>query len=181
MTTGKEILLRWLRDAHAMENTAESILKRQAKRTKDHPTIHQKISEHLEVTRRQAKRVEECIERLGGDASTIKDMTGSFVGAMQAMTAAGADDELVKAAISDYAFEQFEIANYNSLIDAAEACGEVEIQRVCEEILSEEEEMADWLEEQIPEVTRGYLLEEGVEFQPGTRPPGGPSETRPRA
>jgi ferritin-like metal-binding protein YciE len=52
---------------------------------------------------------------------------------------------------------RFEMANYRVLIAAAEACGETEIKRLCEESLREEEAMATWLDQQIPMVTRRYL------------------------
>jgi ferritin-like metal-binding protein YciE len=173
-------LLSWLRDAHAMEKSAESILEKQADRFGDYPKVQRKVKEHLEQTRSQAKRLEGCIKRLDGDTSTVKEMVGKFSGAMKAFGAAGADDEIVKGAISDYSFECMEIASYRSLIAAAEAYGEPEIRQTCEEILAEEEEMANWLEDNIPDVTRQYLSKEGVSVQSsGTRRGG--EKPRPRA
>jgi ferritin-like metal-binding protein YciE len=188
MAKDKNMLLKWLRDAHAMESSAEQILEKQVKRTKDHPELHNRISQHLDETRSQKKRVMQCIERLDGDTSTLKEMVGKFSGAMQAFGAAGADDELVKACISDYAFESMEIASYRSLIATAEAYNEPEIRKVCEEILAEEIEMANWLENNITEVTRMHLSKMGVSVQakggqkpskPGPEQHGGPP--RPRA
>jgi ferritin-like metal-binding protein YciE len=172
MAKDKNMLLTWLRDAHAMEASAESILEKQVKRVKDHPEMHTKISEHLEETRSQKKRVHQCIEQLGGDTSTLKEMVGKFSGAMQAFGAASADDELVKACISDYAFESMEIASYRSLIAAAEAYNEPDIRQVCEEILAEEVAMAEWLENNISAVTRDHLSRMGVSVQAkgGKRP-----------
>ena len=56
----------------------------------------------------------------------------------------------------------FEIASYKSLIAAAESAGETEVARVCQEILQDEEEMAAWLDERVPEVTQLYLKREAV-------------------
>lgn len=172
MAKQKNMLVKWLRDAHAMEASAESILEKQVKRVEDYPNVHQRISEHLETTRRQQVRIKDCINQLGGDTSTLKELVGKFTGSMQAFSAAGADDEIVKAAISNYSFECLEIASYRSLIAAAEAYGEPEVRRVCEEILGEEEEMADWLENNIGEVTRAFLSKKGVSVQPSPSKPG---------
>ncbi len=59
--------------------------------------------------------------------------------------------------LADYASEHFEIACYRSLIAAAEEAGKPQVAEVCSEILEDEEAMADWIEEQIPEVTRLVL------------------------
>ncbi len=188
MAKDDNMLLSWLRDAHAMEKSAESILEKQVKSLDDYPQMKNKINEHLQTTRNQAKRIEGCIEQLGGDTSKVKELVGKFTGAMQAFGAAGADDEVVKAGISDYSFECMEIASYRSLIAAAEAYGEPEIKQVCQDILAEEEEMANWLENNIPDVTRNYLSKKGVSVEamgekPTTKP--GPERRgqppRPRA
>ncbi len=166
MAKEKNMLLKWLRDAHAMESSAESILEKQVKRTKDWPDLHQRIQHHLEETRRQQTRIKDCITRLGGDTSALKELVGKFTGSMQAFGASGAEDEIIKASVSDYSFECLEIASYRSLIAACEAYGEPEIRRVCEEILAEEEAMADWLDNHIAETTRTFLSKKGVSVQP---------------
>lgn len=160
MAATRETLLEWLRDAHAMEKQAISILERQADRIENYPEMRQQVQSHLETSRRQAERVEECINQLGGDTSTVKEGVAKFMGNMSALTNAAAGDEVVKNGIADYAFEHFEIASYRALIGAAEALGETKIQQTCEEILQEEEAMAEWLETNLPEVTRRYLQRE---------------------
>jgi ferritin-like metal-binding protein YciE len=66
-------------------------------------------------------------------------------------------DQLVKNVIADYAMEHFEMACYSALATAAEEAGLSDIARTCREIFGEEAEMADWLEEQIPEAARSHL------------------------
>jgi len=48
-------------------------------------------------------------------------------------------------------------ASYRALIAAAELCGDVETKRVCEQILPEEEAMADWLAERLPGTVQKFL------------------------
>lgn len=153
----------WLRDAHGMEEKAESLLERQAERLEHYPAMKARIEQHINETRSQAKRLEECISRLDGGTSAVKDFTGKVMANMTAMFNATAEDEVVKNAIGSYAFEHFEIASYRSLIAAAEAVNDEFTARVCREILQEEIAMATWIEENIPSVTRTFLEREAMD------------------
>lgn len=155
--TQNKIMLDWLRDAHAMEKAAEQILSRQQERVESYPDVHAKVKEHLEVTRQQATRLENLIKSHNGSTSGVKDMVSKIMGNVQAIVNAGAGDEIVKSGIGDFMFEQFEIASYRSLIQAAEQVGDDEVKRVCEQNLEEEVEMASWLEKNLPVVTADFL------------------------
>ena len=50
MTDAREHLLDWLRDAHAMEQQAEQMLKAQAARIENYPALKARIEAHLEET-----------------------------------------------------------------------------------------------------------------------------------
>lgn len=153
-------LVDWLRDAHAMEKEAISILERQAERLEEFPEMQARIRQHVQETRSQADRVESCITRLNGGTSTIKDVTGKLMGNLAAMTNAMATDEVVKNAMADYAFEHFEIAAYKALAEAADMTGDRQTAEICRQIMREEEAMAKWMEEHLPAVTRGFLQQE---------------------
>ena len=168
MATIRDTLTAWLRDAHAMENQAISILEGQEGRLEHYPELRAKISQHLQQTRRQAELLEGCLERLGEDRSVFKAGMGKLMGNVQAMSGLFVSDEVVKGAIASYTFEHFEIASYKSLIAAAEEAGEPEVRGLCEQILHEEEGMARWLGEHLPEVTRAYLVREAT-GQPAKR------------
>jgi ferritin-like metal-binding protein YciE len=53
-----------------------------------------------------------------------------------------------------------EIASYTILIKTAEQVGDTETARVCRQILQEEEAMADWLKQNLPQLTEQYLRRE---------------------
>ena len=59
-------------------------------------------------------------------------------------------DRLVIDAIADLVAEQFEVAAYTVLIAAAEHAGETEVARLCRLNRGEDEDMAEWLDAQIP-------------------------------
>jgi ferritin-like metal-binding protein YciE len=153
----RETLLSWLNDAYAMEKGLVQVLENHAKDAKDHPEMYRRITEHLEKTRLHAERVRECVERLGGSISSVKTAMGAVSGFVHGRTTGVSPDELVKNALGDYASEHLEIACYKALIVAARSLGEQEVVRVCESILHDEEDMARWLDLNLPKAVQEYL------------------------
>lgn len=135
----------------------ESVLQVQLTQAMDHAEIHERLNQHLAETRVHAERVRRCLEELGETPSAIKSIAGGFMGVMQAVSTAVFRDDLLKGIIANYAMEHFEIACYRALRSAANDSGLNDIADMCEEILSEETAMAEWLEEQVPDVTRHHL------------------------
>ncbi len=80
-----------------------------------------------------------------------------MMGNVQELTGTFADDEVVKNAITDYGFKHYEIGAYLSLGAAAEAVGDLETKRVCDEIIREEEGLAERLKPILPVVMKEYL------------------------
>jgi ferritin-like metal-binding protein YciE len=153
----RETLIGWLNDAYAMEKGLVQVLENHADDVKDRPEMYRKIAQHLEQTKMHAERVRECVERLGGSISTVKTAMGAVSGFFQGRSTGVSPDELVKNALSDYAAEHFEIASYKALIVAARLLGENQVVQVCEAILREEQDMASWLEQGLPNVVQEYL------------------------
>jgi ferritin-like metal-binding protein YciE len=162
MAVSRENLTAWLRDAHAMENQAIEILEKQGNRLEHYPELRARVRTHLEESRRQAERVEDCLHQLGTDTSSLKTAAGKLIGTAQQLSGLFASDEVLKSGIADYAFEHYEIASYKMLIAAATEAGEHEVRRSLEENLREEEAMAEWLGQHLPEVTRQYLHREAA-------------------
>ena len=155
----RDVLATWLKDAYAMEQGIVEILERQIGQMDDMPAAQEKVRQHLELTKTQAERVRACVERLGEDVSHVKSGFANFLGAVQGMSSGMADDKMVKNALANYAIEYFEIASYMANAAAARELGFDDIASVCEMIITEEQDMADWLEMQLPTVTRQYLLQ----------------------
>lgn len=164
MATAEDNLMDWLRDAHAMEKQAEKMLQAQAGRIEHYGPLKTRIEKHIDETRRQAERLERCIERRGGSTSTIKDLGGQGMAMVQAMTGVLMTDEVVKGMLTSYSFEHMEMGSYRILAAAAEAVGDTETKQACETNLREEEAMAAWLDEHFHEVTQQFLA---ASQQPG--------------
>jgi ferritin-like metal-binding protein YciE len=69
------------------------------------------------------------------------------------MTTKMAQDSLIKNTLHDYGTEHFEMACYTSLMAAAQDLGDQEMASACQQILREEQAMADFLFQQIPSTT----------------------------
>ncbi len=156
----KERFLDWLNDAYSMEQSISKVLENHVQDAKDYPLIQTQLQKHLEQTRHHAEIIKGCIERLGESPSTIKSGMANITGMLGGVSTGMAKDELVKNAISDYATEHFEIACYTALITAAQDYGDVDTVLACESIRRDEEEMAQWLEQQLPVVVQETLRNE---------------------
>ncbi|NTW03803.1 MAG: ferritin-like domain-containing protein, partial [Oscillochloris sp.] len=157
MATPKDTLISWLKDAHSMESSVIQTLEQHADAAKDHPQVQARIREHLEESRTHAALVEGCLKSYGETTSGLKETVGRITGFMQGIAPDVAPDTLVKNTLVDYSTEYFEMACYRSLISAAKYLGDSETARVCEQIISDEQRMADWLEQQIPTATQEFL------------------------
>ncbi|HET8581220.1 MAG TPA: DUF892 family protein [Candidatus Paceibacterota bacterium] len=158
MATKKETYLDWLRDAHAMEETLVKVLEKQVEEVPaDMGAAKQKIEEHLEATRGHAEKVAACLERNGGSVSDAKDLFGKLNAGIQGLGMSMMSDKLVKNVHTSYAAEHFEIATYSIIKAAAEEVGDVEGADMCDAIIADEEDMADWLLDQLPVVSSDYI------------------------
>jgi ferritin-like metal-binding protein YciE len=162
MAVSRENLAEWLRDARTMEDLAIETLEKQASRLDQYPELQARLREHLAETRRQAEKLDGCMQRLGAAAVATSPRAGRLPGGDQIAALLGGGP-VVQNGITDYAFEHFEIATYRTLVAAAAEAGEPEVERVCRENLREEEAMAAWLADRIPDVTRQYLYHQAAQ------------------
>ncbi len=155
-----ERLMQWLRDAHAMEKQAETMLAGMEERIENYPHLRKRLAQHLKETQHQSQRLEDAIGRLGGSTSAIKDSIASLSTTMQNMMTGMAGDEVMKGLLAGYTFEHYEIGSYRILLAAASSLGDVETARILRENLREEEDMAQWLSSSIDPLTAEYLERE---------------------
>lgn len=156
-TTQKDTLASWLKDAHAMKAARIENLERQTQRLDDYPEMRRTLEEHLTNSRRQLGELEGCLNRLGEDPSSLKEMSSKMASKLQGWTTSSAPDEAVKYAIADEAFAAFEAASFDSLAAAASQCGDEQMAQICSRMRDEERRTADWFRAQVPEITRRYM------------------------
>lgn len=149
----RSIFITGLRNAHAMENQALSIMKPQLSRIENYPEVAAQLDKHIRETETQIKRLEDVLHQLGEDHSTLKDIALSFSGMMAAMGHSIAGDEILKNSFANFAFENFEIAAYKSLRTMAELGGFPSTISAIDANLAEEQAMASWLDANLRAVT----------------------------
>jgi ferritin-like metal-binding protein YciE len=165
--TGREIFVTGLRNAHAVENQALALMKRQLERIENYPQVADRLSQHIEETNGQLRRLDEILHSLGEDSSTIKDAGLSLLGNMAALTHAVAQDEILKNSFANFAFENYEIAAYKSLCQMAELTGHTAAIAPLQQTLREEMNMAKWLEDNLSTITSTYVSREQQDVKAG--------------
>lgn len=153
----RKIYLIGLKNAHAMENQALSIMRPQLERLEHYPDVQRQLDKHIGETEGQIARLDQILEQADEDASSLKDSFLSAFGSMAALGHVFAGDEVLKNSFANFAFENYEIAAYKALIATAEANGETAAAQLLQQNLEEEKAMASWLDAHLPEVTEAYL------------------------
>jgi len=152
----KKMFVAWLNDAHALEESLITMLQKQIDEEKD-GEMKTKLEEHLEETKRHAQLMRSCIARYGEEPSGGKDFLSTVSSAIAGLGISMMHDKDVKNVHSAYAAEHTEIATYTVLRAAASEGGDMETVTICDEILQDENEMAQFLLEQIPTVVSNHL------------------------
>lgn len=153
----RDIFIVGLRNAHAMENEALGIMKPQLKRIENYPEVAERLEQHIRETEGQLHRLGDILDGLDESSSTLKDTALSVMGTMAAMSHTLAGDEILKNSFANFAFENFEIAAYNSLLVLSEASHFPQAAQALRQNLAEEESMAEWLRQNLAGVTRRYV------------------------
>jgi ferritin-like metal-binding protein YciE len=153
----KELFLVGLRNAYAMENQAQEMLERQAGRLEKYPEIKQMVDLHLEETKEQISRLDQCLKMFDESPSTVKNVAQSLIGNLAALAHTMADDEVLKNTFANNAFENFEIAAYRSLIALCDRAGAAKCKPLLTKTLREEEKMAAWVAANVENATLAFL------------------------
>jgi len=155
-TTAQKLFMTGLVNLHSVEKQALSIMTPQVSRLEHYPDVAERLRAHIEETKGQIARLDEILAELDGTSSLLKDTALSITGAMAAMAHTVAGDEILKNSFANYAFEHFEIASYKSLITLSEDSGFGGFGSLLQTSLGEEQNMAQWIDEALPSITRRY-------------------------
>ena len=156
-TDARDIYVTALRNTHALELQALQIMERQVERLERYPDMEAALRQHIEETHSQRDRLEEALSGLASSPSTVKESVLGFVGNMMALGHTPAQDEILKNAFANQAFENFEIAAYRSLLVLADAAGQGAHTSAFKQSLGEEERMAQRVADLVQPITKTYL------------------------
>ena len=152
-----EHYMAWLRDAHAMEEQALTMMRGMLSRLENYPVLCARMEQHIKETERQAESLKQLLESRDSGRSIVKDTLGKASALGQALGGMFASDEAVKGAMASYTFEQMEVAAYKVLISTASALEDTTAIPIFEQNLAEEQDMADWLFDHLDQTTRIFL------------------------
>jgi ferritin-like metal-binding protein YciE len=170
MTKRDSTVVHYLNEAYANERRLELALATHADAT-TRPEYERRLRKHLSETRGHAAKLEQRIKRLGGTPETVSipgpeglmDKLESAQGFVQRATAAvqhslhtvrrtGEQELMLENARTEFREEAQEIATYRAIDSLARAVGDGDTARLAREILREEERMASYLGDLIPEL-----------------------------
>lgn len=153
----RELFITGLRNAHALEKQALSLMDRQLDRVVSYPEVADHLRMHRGETEAQIARLEEILSQLQETHSGLKDATLSMMGNLAALGHTFAEDEILKNSFANFAFENFEVASYTSLLTVADAGSFAFAVPLLRKSLEEEQAMAAWVIENLPALTLKYL------------------------
>ncbi|ROO35177.1 ferritin-like domain-containing protein [Salinisphaera orenii] len=157
VTTPRERLIEWLKEAHAMARHGETMLSARADDLRSYPQLAERLAAHATQTQAQATRIADCLDELGEDTSSVRDLASRLSAAGHSLGTRVAGEQAVQAHAASLAFEHYEIANYRALVAAAQAADAPAVKSLCEAILTEQRTMADWLESHLDATTAAFL------------------------
>src|SRR3954454_7756292 len=151
--SGNEQLIKYLADAHSIEEQALQQMK-QAPHLARGVELIRAFEEHLTETARHEQLTRERLEALGASPSTFKDLVMKVGGQGFVWFAKSQPDTTGKLVAHGYSYEALEFASYELLLRVALEVGDHETARIAREIRDDEQRMRDRL---------GSLFDQSVE------------------
>lgn len=156
--TKEFVYLDWLRDAHAMEKHAESLLQAATLRLEDFPLLQARMKQYTQQTCEQQQQVKDVLKRYDSNWSALKEALGRMSAVGQAASDMLRDEEGVRIAVSSYVFCNYKVATYTALLAAAQQAADSKGTKTFQLILQDEIQMAEWLLHQLPDVANEAIL-----------------------
>src|SRR3954463_1123087 len=99
---GRELILHWLRDAHAMENQSVQMLENQLPSLTGFPEFHASVERHAVLSREQRNRLAARITELGQAPSAMRDGLALVMGFAAPMMIGVLPDNAARSAVANY-------------------------------------------------------------------------------
>nr|WP_313631803.1 ferritin-like domain-containing protein [Brevundimonas naejangsanensis] len=153
----RDVFVTGLKNAHAVENQALALMDRQIDRARNFTEVADRLKAHRLETEGQILRLETLLEGFDEKPSGLKDAALSLGGNLASIGHSFAEDEILKNAFANYAFENFEAASYRALIILAESGGYAAAYDPLAATLEEEVRIARWVDESLPMLVEKHL------------------------
>jgi ferritin-like metal-binding protein YciE len=145
MTTLSEQLIKYLTDAHSIEEQALAQM-RVAPQLAGDPQLAEAFTQHCEETVEHERAVRERLTGRGAGPARLKDLLGTLTGKGFAVFARVQPDTPGKLVAHGFSYEHMELAAYEMLAHVAELAGDSESAAMARHIAAQESAMAERLE-----------------------------------
>ena len=142
----QDMLVSYIRDAHAMEKNVQTMLKSLIASTDD-PEIKSMMEHHSEETERHQELLKARLEQMGEDITAMKDIPAMLGAMAKGIADMVRSDKPGKNARDAYVTEALEIAAYELLQRLAERCGDSATASIAESIKADEMAMRKKIEQ----------------------------------
>ncbi len=181
LQTGDLKLIQYLNEAYGKEKELETALQLHIGMTTRAP-YKKRLQQHLKETKAQARGLERRIKKLGGKAERVPGVpdgapdvvseaaskvasatskaAAAATGQLHLARGTGEADKMLHNAKTEYHDEHQEIANYVAIETLAEQLGDRETVKLARDFRRQEERMANFLEKQIPVLTKEVVRQE---------------------
>ena len=156
-TDAKSLYVTALRNTHALESQGLQQMESQVKGLENYPEYARLLQGHIEVTRRQLRRLDDALGSLGESASALKEAVTNTAGRIGATVHGLAQDETLKNLYAGYGYQYDQIAAYRSLVVFAENAGQTDHVAGFKQAIEEEKRGAQGVDGLIETVTRQYI------------------------
>ncbi len=170
----QELLTLQLGDLLYMEKKLVKALEKLSKEVSN-PQIRSRIEQHREETMRHVEVVGEAFKSIGAKEKSEK--CDGILGVIEEHDTFKSDEKPAKEILEVFDLgaglraEYYEIAAYRSTISLAESLGQSECVKLLKQNLSQEESLAQFLEQNAPNVLQAMLGAQGQQIrQSGLRP-----------
>ncbi|MDQ4149756.1 MAG: ferritin-like domain-containing protein [Actinomycetota bacterium] len=141
----QDMLVSYVRDAHAMEKNVLTMLNSLINTTKDE-VIVKEMEHHKSETEEHERLLNERLEALGGGTAAIKDVPAMLGALLKGVADVARSDKAGKNARDAYITEAMEIAAYELLERLANRAGDKETAEVARRIKADEYAMREKIE-----------------------------------
>lgn len=160
MATTRDTIDTWLRDAHATEAQAATMLRGTAGRNKDYAAFSERLTAQADRCDGNARAIDACLTLRGSSPSLVKDAAGQVTAIGQSLSGTVLGDEIVKAALATSTFARMQAASARALVAAATQEGDAQTATSCGEMLEVHESFAAELDTMLPTLTTEFLIRE---------------------
>jgi ferritin-like metal-binding protein YciE len=160
-TTIRELLVKQLDEAYAMEQTVLKMLDAMIRTTSD-PSVVADLKTHKQETEQHAERLERCLGTYGESPSKAKEVLGELTALMKAPMDVLRGEQDMRNARDGFATEHLEIATYRLLEHVAKAAADEQAVAVARQNAADEERMAARIQRNWERVVARSLQDEGI-------------------